>query len=283
VLIFLNGQLVPAEDAVISVFDRGFLYGDGLFESMRVLNGKPFRWAQHLERLQRGADFLKIRIPYTPETLRSTADKLIAKNKMSDALLRLTLSRGVGIRGYSPREAEKPTVVMALHPGPAINGTMPKWKLVTSSQLLPANDPLAQFKTCNKLPQIRGRSEADAAEADEALLSNTDGFVVEGTSSNLFWLKDNKVYSPPLAAGILPGVTRAVVFEICRAIGIALSEENVRPQELKQMDAVFLSVTSVGVAEAVSLDGVACRQSPLVQQISRAYQELLKKESAAGI
>jgi aminodeoxychorismate lyase len=279
VLIFLNGQIVPAERAVVSIFDRGFLYGDGLFESMRVLNGKPFRWTQHLERLQRGADFLKIKIPYSTETLRKSLDQLVAKNKMPDALLRLTLSRGVGVRGYSPKDAEKPTVAMALHPGPAINGTIPKWKLVISSQRLPANDPLAQYKTCNKLPQILARSEADTTGADEALLLNTDGFVVEGTSSNLFWIKGNKVCSPPLAAGILPGVTRAIVFEICKAVGIAASEENICTEELKQTDAVFLSITSVGIAEAVSLDGAECKQSPLLKQIFSAYQELTKKES----
>src|SRR5579871_5703507 len=89
VLIFLNGRFVPAESAVVSVFDRGFLYGDGLFESMRVFNAKPFRWSEHLERLQRGADFLKIKIPYPAESLRKSVDELIAKNKMPDALLRV--------------------------------------------------------------------------------------------------------------------------------------------------------------------------------------------------
>lgn len=282
-LIFLNGQLVPAERAVVSIFDRGFLYGDGLFESMRVLNGKPFRWTQHMERLQRGADFLKIKMPHSAEFLRKSADELIAKNKMPDGLLRLTLSRGVGIRGYSPKDAEKPTIVIALHPSPPTNGALTQWKLVVSSQRLPATDPLAQFKTCNKLPQILARSEADAAGADEALLVNTDGFVVEGTSSNLFWIKDNRVYSSPLAAGILPGVTRAIVFEICTANGIAASEGNIRTEELKQADAVFLSITSVGIAEAVSLDGAPCKKSALLKQISSAYQELAKKETAAGI
>src|SRR5579872_7442151 len=101
VLIFLNGEFVPAERAVVSIFDRAFLYGDGLFESMRVLNGKPFRWTQHMERLQRGADYLKIKIPYSAETLKKSVDELITKNKMPNGLLRLTLSRGVGIRGYS--------------------------------------------------------------------------------------------------------------------------------------------------------------------------------------
>ena len=100
VLIFLNGQFVPEERAVVSVFDRSFLYGDGLFETMRVFHRKPFRWEQHIERLQRGADFLGIKLPFTPEALRRFAGELVAKNNLPDALLRLTLSRGVGVRGY---------------------------------------------------------------------------------------------------------------------------------------------------------------------------------------
>src|ERR1017187_269469 len=167
-LIFLNGQIVPEEQAVVSIFDRGFLYGDGLFETMLVFNGKPFRWAQHLQRLQCGAEFLKIKLPFTNEALRSSVAELVVKNQMPDSLLRLTLSRGVGVRGYSPKGAERPTLVMSLHPAPPINAPKtPGWRLITSSFRLPAGEPLAQFKTCNKLPQVLARAEADAAGADE--------------------------------------------------------------------------------------------------------------------
>lgn len=277
-LIFLNGRFVPAENAVVSIFDRGFLYGDGLFESLRVLNGKPFRWTQHLERLQRGADFLKIKMPYSAESLRKSVDDLIEKNKMPDALLRLTLSRGVGIRGYSPKDADKPTVVLALHPAPATGNSVPRWKLVVSSQRLPAGDALTQFKTCNKLPQILARAEADVAGADEALLSNTDGFVVEGASSNLFWIKKDKVYSPPLVAGILAGVTRAAVWDICQNLGIAVSEENIRAEELNRADGVFLSLSSLGIVEAISLNEKIFGQSLLLAKISQAYRKLVEAE-----
>lgn len=278
VLIFLNGRLVPAEDAVVSIFDRGFLYGDGLFESMCVSNGKPFRWTQHLERLQRGADFLKIKMPYSAESLRKSVDDLVARNKMPNALIRLTLSRGVGVRGYSPKDADKPTVVLALHPGSPTSDSVPHWKLVVSSQRLPAGDPLTQFKTCNKLPQILARAEADTAGADEALLSNTDGFVVEGASSNLFWIKQEKVYSPPLVAGILPGVTRAAVWEICQSLGIAVNEENIRAEELNRTDGVFLSLSSLGVVEATSLNEKVFGRSPLLAKISQAYRKLVEDE-----
>jgi aminodeoxychorismate lyase len=279
--VFLNGKFVPEEQAVVSVFDRSFLYGDGLFETMRVFNGKPFRWAQHLERLQRGAEFLKIKLPFTTAQLREFADELIGKNKMPDALMRLTLSRGIGVRGCSPKGAENPTLAISLHPAPGTpaSGTA-HWKLITSSHRLPSNEPLAYFKTCNKLAQILARMEADAAGADEALLLNTDGFVVEGASSNLFWIHDNQVCTSPLASGILPGITRSVILEICRSLSLPVREINISPEKLKNADGVFVSLSSCGVMEIGSLDGQELKQSDLFEEISRAYLELIRMETA---
>jgi aminodeoxychorismate lyase len=274
VQIFLNGQFVPEERAVVSVLDRGFLYGDGLFETMRVFNGKPFRWAEHLERLQRGAEFLKIKPPFSSEALRDFAAELVAINKVPDALLRLTLSRGIGVRGYSPKGAESPTIVMSLHAAPT-PGAPPRWKLITSSPRLPANEPLAQFKTCNKLAQILARAEADAAGADEALLLNTDGFVVEGASSNLFWIERDTICTPPLAAGVLAGVTRAVVVEICQTLALKVSEKNITAEKLKRADGIFVSLSSFGVVEGVSVDGHTVNRSPIVGQIQKNYLQLL--------
>jgi len=279
VLVFLNGRFVPEERAVVSVFDRSFLYGDGLFETMRVFRGKPFRWEQHIERLQRGADFLKIKLPFAPAALRQFADELVAKNNLPDALLRLTLSRGVGVRGYSPKGAEQSTLVMSLHPAPVCDANNPpRWKLIASTHRLPANEPLAQFKTCNKLAQILARAEADAAGADEALLLNTDGFVVEGASSNLFWIEDHTVCTPPLAAGILPGVTRAVVLEICRQLGLATREANISAKQLRGVSGVFVSLSSFGVVEIVSLDGENVKKSPISQQIQQRYREIVARK-----
>ena len=275
VLIFLNGQFVPEERAVVSVFDRGFLYGDGLFEAILIFRGKPFCWEQHLDRLRRGAEFLKIKLPFSPDALRGFADELVTKNKMPDALLRVTVSRGVGARGYSPRGAESPTVVMSLHAGPEAGAPVPQWKLITSIRRMPANDPLSQFKTANKLPQILARAEADAVRADEALLQNTDGFVVEGTSSNLFWIKEETICTPPLSVGVLPGITRAVVLEICQMLNLRVVEENIRADGLKRVDGVFVSLTSRGVVEAASLDGKGIKRSPLFPKIHEKYCNLL--------
>lgn len=281
---------------MVSVFDRSFLYGDGLFETMRVANGKPFRWWQHMERLRKGGDFLGIKIPFACKSLEKFAIELIAKNQMPDALLRLTVSRGVGLRGYSPKGADKPIVVMTLHPapgapasGPARSGALSKhagsetgasqaWKLVTASFRLPAGEKLAHFKTANKLAQVLARAEADAAGADEALLCNTEGFVVEGASSNLFWIDGDTICTPSLASGILAGVTRAVTLELCQQLGLPFAERQITPEALHGAAGVFLTLSSLGVVEAEVLDGVRLSQSPLVEKLHRAYGELIARE-----
>lgn len=280
-IVFFNGQFVPEEQATVSVFDRSFLYGDGLFETMRVANGKPFRWWDHMERLRKGGDFLGIKIPFGCKTLEKFAADLIAQNKISEALLRITVSRGVGLRGYSPKGADKPILVMALHPAPGAPASGPaRWKLVTTSFRLPAGEKLAHFKTANKLAQVLARAEADVAGADEALLCNTDGFVVEGASSNLFWVEGDAVCTPPLASGILAGVTRAVTLELCQKLGFANAERQITPDGLRGAAGVFLTLSSLGVMAAGSLDGATLSQSPLVAQLSRAYDERLARECA---
>lgn len=275
-IVFLNGKFVPEEQAVVSVFDRSFLYGDGLFETMRVTRGKPFRWWDHMERLRKGGDFLGIKIPFACKALEKSALELIAKNQMPESLLRLTVSRGVGPRGYSPKGATLPTLVMTLHALPVAPSK--GWKLKTATLRLPAGEELAQFKTANKLAQVLARAEADVAGADEGLLLNTDGFVVEGASSNLFWVEGETVCTPPLASGILAGVTRAVTVELCAQLSWSLAEREITPEKLREMAGVFLTLSSLGVVECSELDGVALRQSPLIQRLRDAYHDLLSRE-----
>lgn len=279
-LIFLNGQFVPEDRAVVSVFDRGFLYGDSLFETILIRRGRPFRWAQHLERLQHGAAFLKIRLPFTPAALRDFAGQLAARNALPDALLRLTLSRGVGRRGYSPRGADLPTLVMSLHPLPEPPSADPVcWKLITATHRLPVEESLGRFKTGNKLVQVLARAEAEAAGADEALLLNTADRVVEGAASNLFWIERDTLSTPPLTGGALPGVTRAVVLELGRRLKLKIRETDIAAAELRRADGLFLTLTSLGVVEAVAWDGVPLERSPLVERIRRAYAETVEQES----
>ena len=160
-----------------------------------------------------------------------------------------------------------------MHPAP--NKPALPWKLHIASQRLPASDKLAQFKTANKLAQVLARAEADAAGADEALLLNTDGHVVEGASSNLFWIEGKTVCTPPLTDGLLAGVTRAVTMEICQSLSLSLAERAVTPEQLRRADGVFLTLSSIGVAEATALDGSPLATSPIAADIHRAYEKLL--------
>jgi len=281
-IVFLNGQFVPEDQATVSVLDRSFLYGDGLFETLLVRRGQPFRWAQHLDRLEQGAAFLGIRLPFSRSALLGFARELAQINGLPDALLRLTLSRGVGPRGYSPKGADCPTLVMTLHPAPVWNPSAPpRWKLATASFRLPAHEALAQFKTCNKLAQVLARAEVEARGADEALLLNTDGYVVEAASSNLFWVEGRTVCTPPLASGILAGVTRAVVFELCQRGGVPIREAELRPEELGRTDGVFVSLSSWGIVAASELDGQPLPACPLISQLFRRYLQLLEIETTA--
>ena len=278
-IVFLNGQFLPEQQALISVFDRGFLYGDGLFEGIRIYQGKPFRWEQHLERFRRGAAFLKIAPTFSSEALRRSAQELIARNEMPNSFLRLVLSRGVGVRGYSSKGAERPTLVMSLHPAPA-SAPPPRWRLVTAPLRLPANEPLSQFKTCNKLAQVLARAYADAVGADEALLLNSENYIVEASSGNLFWVADGAVCTAPLAAGVLPGVTRAVVVELCHSMGLTVRETSPGLPDLIGAEGLFLSLSSIGLAEGVSLDGLRLARSAVVTELDRAYWNLVREETA---
>jgi branched-chain amino acid aminotransferase len=275
-IVFLNGAFVPEETAVISVFDRGCLFGDGLFEAMLVRRGEIFRWEQHFERFQRGVDFLKLTVPFSKEEIFRFSMQLIRRNQMADCLLRLNLSRGITARGYSPKNAVRPAVVLSLHPAPVLDSQRPpRWRIITSSYCLPANDPLTTFKTANKLPEVMARAEADAADAHDALLLNPRGYIAEGTSCNVFWVSDGGVCTTPLSSGALPGVTRAAILELCVKMNIICREKNTKPADLRRAQGVFVTNTSMGVVEVESLDENKLPLSPLVKKLWAAYGSLL--------
>jgi branched-chain amino acid aminotransferase len=274
--IFLNGQFVPEDQAVIPVNDRGFMYGDGLFETVRVANGRLFRLAQHLERMTRGADFLKIKPPFTPKELEDFAEELIEANEMPEAILRVTLTRGPGERGYTPKAEDRPTVVMALQAAPYLE-TPVQWSLVTSSFRVLAADPLSSFKTLNKLTHVMARVEAAEKGADEALLINTNGEVAETASGNVFWVYNDKICTTPTGRGVLPGITRAVVLEICQTLGLLTNKRVVKPEALKNSGGIFITQSAFGIVPVANFDGEPVASSPLVDQIFNAYRELLVK------
>jgi aminodeoxychorismate lyase len=274
--VFLNGQFVPEPQAVVPINDRGFMYGDGLFETMRVVNSRPFRMAQHLERMTRGADFLKIKCPFTPKELQDFAGQLIEQNQMPDAVLRVVLTRGPGKRGYTPGAGGKPTLAMSLHAAPPLDVENPvRWRLVTSSIRIPAGDPMASFKTMSKLVHVMARMEAVEKGADEALMVNTNGEVAEAASGNLFWVSRGRVCTVPTGCGVLPGITRAVVLEICQTLGLPTDQRVIKPAALRNSEGIFITQSAFGVVPVVAFDGEPVASSPLVDQIRRAYCKML--------
>ncbi|HEY5044107.1 MAG TPA: aminotransferase class IV, partial [Verrucomicrobiae bacterium] len=262
--VFLNGKFLPEADAVVPVNDRGFLLGDGLFETMRVAGGRPFRLAQHLERLTRGADFLKIKLPLTPKELQKLAGELIEKNQLPDAILRVTLTRGTGSRGYSPKSSGTPTLAIVLSPLPLPNADEPlQWSMVTSPFRIPAGDVLSSFKTTSKILNVLARAEAEERGADEALLLNTNGEVAETTSGNLFWIYQDKICTVPTGRGVLPGITRAVVLEICQSLGLEASKRVIKPEHLRNAEGIFVTQSALGIVPVVAFNDEPVAPSPL--------------------
>lgn len=268
VIVYLNGRFVPEEQACVSIDDRGFLYGDGLFETIRIYDGAPFLWDDHLERLQHGCELLRIIPPLSSAEMVRVLTELLRRNRVTEAVARLTLSRGAGPRGYSPRGADHPTLAISLSQ-PAERPE--SYKLITSSIRLPANDPFASFKHANKLRQVIARAEADDAHADEALLVNDRGEVIEGTSTNIFWIAAQTVCTPP-PQGILPGTTRGYLLKLCAALGFKTAEAGITVPNLLKCDGVFLTSAGLEVMEVSQIDRTELKRSPMTVRLQRAYR-----------
>ncbi|MDA1272621.1 MAG: aminotransferase class IV [Verrucomicrobia bacterium] len=278
-IVFINDDYVPENRAVVTVFDRGFLYGDGLFETVFVANGIPFRFGQHLDRLRSGAQFLQIGWNDSDAVMNARVEELLKRNGITECALRIQLTRGIGARGYSPKNADDPTLVLSLHPPP--NDTAPdhaQWKVITSSFTVYAGDPLTQYKTTNKLSNVCARAEADRNGANDALLLNHRREVAESSSANVFWIARDTVWTPPIESGALPGITRAVVLEICSALEFHWEECSISLDALKKAEAVFLTTSTRGLVEVTKIDGNSVAVSPIVDQLRAAYRIVQFKE-----
>ncbi len=275
-IVYLNGRFVPAEQATVSVFDRGFLYGDGLFESVRVYSGQPFLWQSHARRLIQGAAALRIPLLTDMEMLRSSLIELLDRNQLTNAVVRISLSRGSGPRGYSIRGADQPTLVMAAHPAAGL-ADLPAlaWTLHTAGHRLPAGDPVASFKTANKLTHILARTEAEAAGADEALLLNTEGHVAETSAANVFWLSNRTAYTPHLDAGCLAGVTRGFVLSLLQTQGWETREVLTGPSALTNSEGAFMTVSTLGIVAITHLDRQPIAQHPNLRDLREAYRNAI--------
>lgn len=280
--VWMNGKFLPASDAKISVFDRSFQLGDGLFDAIRVHGGGLFRMKDHLDRLRRGADALDIRIPYGCKELEAVAIELVRRSGVGDGMVRVHVSRGVGRRGYSPRGAESPSVVMTLHGLSPPSVEPVAWRLAVASFRVAADDPLAGHKTCSKLLNVLARAEAESRGMDEAILVNTRGDFVETSSGNLFWVAEGRLWTVPLGLGLLPGVTRTVIFEVARELGLPLGECRITMDDVAQLEAALVTVTSLGVVDVSEIEGVRMPGSPWVARLYRCYWDRVAAETKTG-
>ena len=283
-IIFLNGALVALSEARVSPIDRGFLYGDGVVETIRVSQGHPFRFGDHAERLAASAAALKIPLPCPAEEMRRAIQRLVEANRLSAASVRITLSRGVGPRGPSLRAHFSPTLVITASP---FQGYPPEWyeqgiRTLLSRVRLDAGSPLPRHKTANYLLYILARAEAEEAGAAEALLLNTRGEVAEAAASNVFMVRDGKVSTPALQANILPGVTRKVVLEICRERGVPVEERLFDAAELLAADEVFLTNSLMEIMPVVKVgEGRIGKGAPgpVTQTLAAAYRRRVMRET----
>jgi len=258
--LWINGHLRCGEQAAISLFDRGARDGEGLFETLRVYGGRPFAWERHMERLVLSAAVLGFPVPASPATLRAALDELLAAEHLSDAVARITVTRGVpgGFAGRATRTgawAEVEPLAARLW-----RGTRSGAATVIVSKRPFEPGPLGCHKTTSRLAYHLAREEARVARADETLLVNAAGEVLEGTVSNVFAVIAGEVLTPPLSSGILPGITRTLVLGLCAAAGIPVRERTLTIADLRAADEVFLTnsvqeIIPVGTIQDLAIPG----------------------------
>lgn len=253
-LVYVNGTLVSAGDATVSALDRGLLYGDGIFETVRVYNGIPFMLDAHISRMTEGCSVIGLRPPDPNEARGATRQVLNENDLTGDAYLRITTTRGATGRLWYELDHEEPTLVVLAKPySPPDCGEGLRLK-VSKSFRSDERSPLSRTKHTGILWKILPRAEAKRAGFSDALLLNTSGHISEGTSANAFWVRDESLFTPALECGILPGVTRSIVIEIARENGIVVREDCFPLDHLLAADEVFLTSSTAELTPIRSVE-----------------------------
>ena len=270
-LIFVNGEFFPEKEARISPLDRGFMYGDAVFETIRVREGKQFLWTRHIDRLALGVIFLRMPTTILSEIPRF-ADEIIRRNLLQNGFLRIHISRGCGSRGYSPKGAVSPSVVMTTHVGlPAVPERL---RLMTSKFRVMADEPWTQLKTANRLTNVLARAEAEDAGLDEALILNHRWTVAGASAANVFCVRNGALVTPTRAAGGIAGTTRGFIMDSARKLGIEVREEEMTLEYFHQSEASFLTSAGLLVAAVESLDSKPKNWShPMIEQMRKLCEE----------
>lgn len=280
--IWLDGKLVPEEEARVSVFDHGLLYGDGVFEGIRAYHGRVFKLQEHLQRLYDGAHCLSLQIPYSMDEMKEIVLQTLRANGLHDAYVRLVVTRGVGDLGLDPRKCAVPTVFciatsIALYPEEFYHKGL---SLITCATRRNAPEALnMSIKSLNYLNSILAKIECARAGVPEGIMLTTDGYVAECTGVNIFLVNGNRLITPPVYIGNLPGITRQVVIDLATEMGMEVREELFRVQSVYTAAEVFLTGTAAELIPVVDVDGReigAGKPGETTQRLLDAFRALIQ-------
>lgn len=279
--IFLNDRFVKKEEAVVSVYDHGFLYGDGVFEGIRMYSGNVFRLDDHIKRLYESAHSITLKIPYDQEELKQLIIETLRKNEFQDAYIRVVISRGVGDLGLSPFTCKHPGVIiiaepLALFPKELYESGIEVVSVASRRNRSDVLDP--KVKSLNYLNNILVKIEASLAGASEALMMNDQGYVAEGSGDNIFIVKDNVIKTPPGYVGTLDGITRNVIIELAKQLGFEIREDVFTRHDVYIADEVFLTGTAAEVIAVVKVDGrniADGKPGPVTNKLLEAFRNVV--------
>ncbi len=281
-IIYLNGEYVPRERAVVSVFDHGLLYGDGIFEGIRAYHGRVFRLGDHLDRLYEGAKAMTLEIPVAKSEMQEIVLETLRRNNLRDAYIRLVVTRGVGDLGLDPRKCPKAFIFciaasIVLYPDELYKKGL---SVITASTR--RNIPTAcvpRVKSLNYLNNIYAKLEANLAGMPEAIMLNAEGYVAEATGDNIFLVKKGVLITPPAHVGILEGITRNAVIDIAREKGIPVEERVFPLFDVYTADEVFLTGTAAEIIPCINVDDRLIadgKPGKMTWELIAAFRELTK-------
>ncbi len=281
--IYIDGKFYPKSEAKISVYDHGLLYGDGVFEGIRAYNGVVFKLREHIDRLYKSAHPIFLKIPLTKAELTEAVLETLRKNKLTNAYIRLVVTRGVGDLGLDPRKCPKATIIiiteplLQLHSAEKVENGINT--IITWVKRNPVDSATHEMKSLNYLNSILGKIEANNIGADEAICLDKAGYVVEGVGENIFIVRDDKLLTPPVSSGALDGITRALIIRLAKKLEIEVIERNITPNELFTADEVFFTGTAAEVAPIREVNKRAIgmgKPGPVTKRIIQVFEKATK-------
>jgi branched-chain amino acid aminotransferase len=282
IVVYIDGQFLPKEEAKVSVFDHGYLYGDGVFEGIRAYNGRVFKLDEHLKRLYDSARSIMLDIPISIQEMEAAVLETLRRNNLRDAYIRLVVSRGIGDLGLDPRKCEKATVVIItdkikMYPQETYENGLKLVTVPTRRNIPEAINPM--IKSLNYLNNILAKLEAIRSGVEEAIMMNNEGYVAECTGDNIFIISNGVLITPPASVGALKGVTRDTVLELAVKAGIPTREVVFTRHELYVADEAFLTGTAAEIIPVVEIDSRPIgsgKPGKLTTELISSYRQLVQ-------